>query len=58
MEQKANVIQAVGYLGVATATIVYYEYILTFKNEGEFQSTFLLYYAYQWHTFSNGGHVL
>lgn len=26
--------QATGYIGVAVATIVYYDYILTFENEG------------------------
>jgi hypothetical protein len=32
---KAEMIQGVGYLGVATTIIIYYEHILTFPNEGK-----------------------
>jgi hypothetical protein len=32
---KIDRIQATGYMAVAAATLIFYDYILTFKHEGE-----------------------
>jgi hypothetical protein len=40
--------QATGYMGVAFATIVYYDYILTFRHEGERSVSFIYYYPYSY----------